>query len=544
MDTQASCLEQLGKIEAALSIAAKLISSHKTSPIGYLRMGKLLRLQKELVEADKFYKIGLAKADKKDKMYEVLDRQYQTVQKLLQSMKSEQTSSIAEAKDQIYGKGHLLSLPLCVLNQICSQLNKSNLKSFVSTCNFTFSNISRELLVGSFGIVDLRLLKNYQLYSKLMREQLILESFNQSSILKINSNSATLLFLMYLKKNMASLKKRIRVANLCIGPMRKESLELLQECVTRGLNIMKLRINTQDYAKTNTKEIIEMKNLKELVIDNYANDIKVNIVAANLECLTINGDEGNREFCNCKHLKCLVYPKESNLNSFNSAKIILASLKYDQSITMRPRPIQYLCLNGHGSNTTPYSCIDLTQYSYESIKVLHLEGIFLNSFPETDLIKSSCWNNLECLRMTRIMLQNPQRDLTWILSKCPKELKILELVSLPLSGLNDFNSNENGTWLIDLIFKRFVNLEHLILGDLTLGPAANNLLMKFFLQKKLKHLKVFGMIKIQSTGYNYDQLYQTIRLTYPWSVLLVNDRQYIEYSEEFNLFKNGRIFLH
>lgn len=537
LDTQASCHEQMGNFEEALSIAAKLISNHKMSPVGYLRMGKLLRMKKDLVEAEKVYKIGLIKANKRDPLYEILEKQAITVQTVLSTAQLATESKVEKGEDQIYGKGHLLSLPLNVLNQICSQSTRTTLKSFSSTCNFAYCSVMKGIFTGSFGITSLRALKSSQLYSKLMKEHALLEKFNQSAILSIQSEASTLLFLMYLKKNMGNIKKSPSITNLSLGQMRLETVEIFEEVLTRGLKLKRLKLDSFGSPKH-----FYLKNLTELVLSNHE-DNQLNIEASNLEALTVSGKDGLRSFSNCKHLKYLIYPSESDFNSFNSDKIILASLKYEQSVTMRPRPIQYLCLNGNNANT--YSSIDLTQYSYESIKVLHLEGFILNNTLNQDqeLIKSSCWNNLQCLRLTKLFLQNPQKDLTWILSKCPMSLKSLEIVSLPLSSLVDFSTSENGIWLVDLIFKYFPNLEHLILGDLTLGPSAVNFLMKKILSKQLKHLKVFGFIKIQTIGYNFELLYQSFQQNYQMSNLLITDRQYQNYCEEYNLFKNGKIFI-
>ena len=538
LDTQASCHEQLGNHEEALSIAAKLISNHKTSPVGYLRMGKLLRLKKDLIEAERVYKIGLLKANKKDPLYEILEKQSKTVQNALVQTIQPVESKIQDGKNQIYGKEHILSLPINVLNQICSQLNRNTLKTFSSTCNFASLIVLKGLFTGTFGTTSLRALKNSQLYSKLMKEHGLLEKFNQSAIFSVQSEASTLLFLMYLKKNMANLKKSPRITNLSLGPMRSETVEIFSEVLTRGLTLNRLKLDSFRLPKS----ILHLKNLTELVLNNNEN-IQVNIEAPALEALIVSGKEELRSFSNCKHLKYLIYPAESDFNSFNSDKIVIASLKYEQSVTMRPRPIKYLCLNGFGNSS--YSFIDLTQYSYESIKVLHLEGFTLNNSAVLDyeLIKSSCWNNLKCLRLTKIFLQNPRRDLTWILSKCPKSLKLLEIVSFPLSSLLDFNTNENGIWLIDLIFKSFPELEHLILGDLTLGPTAVNLLMKKLVSKQLRHLKVFGIIKIQTIGYNFELMYQSFQQNYKMSNLLNTERQYQIYCDEYNLFKNSKIFI-
>ena len=553
LDTQASCNEQLGNYEEAISLAIKLISNHKISPVGYLRMGKLLRLKKDLIEAEKVYKIGLIKSNKKDPLYEILEKQIKTVQNAMIQLSQSSESKIEYGKNQIYGKGHILSLPLNVLNQICSQSNRKTLKSFTLTCNFSHYIVLKGIFTGSFGITSLRALNNSQLYSKLMKEHALLEKFNQSAILSIQSEISTLLFLMFLKKNMVNINKSPRITNLSIGPMKSETVEIFEEVLRRGLKLKRLKLDSFKL----TKNKLNLNNLTELVLNNYENN-QVNIEASNLEALIVSGRDGLRSFSNCKNLKYLIYPTESDFNSFNSDKIIIASLKYEQSVTMRPRPIQYLSLNGTNTGTSTgngtgncnssYSCIDLTQYSYESIKILHLEGFILNnssaSVYDFELIKSSCWNNLKCLRLTKLFFQNPQKDLTWILSKCPKSsLKSLEIVSLPLSSLVDFNTNENGIWLIDLIFKYFPNLEHLILGDLTLGPSAINLIMKKILNKQLKHLKVFGFIKIQTIGYNFELLYQSFQQNYQMSNLLITDRQYQNYCEEYNLFKNEKIFL-
>ena len=507
-----------------------------------MRLGKLLRLRKEPEEAKKVYEIGLIKANKKDQMYQILEKQLKTVEQVTN------TSNPAIQSDS----GNLLTIPENVLNQICDYLNlenRSTLKNFALTSSSAFNIVMKGILRGTIGeSTDFRSLKSSQLYSKLFKEYSVLEKFNnQSCALKINSESATLLFLMYLKKVMTSLKGPVKIKNLSVGPIATTAnfIELFEECLRRGLNIQRLRINFTDFNSSK----FTLKHLKELIITNYkrssTSDEVNSDIKSSLECLQVIGDEGCKLFSNCKSLKYLNYSNESDFNSFMSEKIILASLKYERSITMRPRPIKYLSLQG-GTSCESLDCIDLTQYSYESIIILHLDQMTLNSLNETqDIIKSSCWNSLKCLRLNRIFLKNPKKDLTWILSKCPKNLEILELVSIPLSGLNDFNTNENGIWLIELIFKSFTKLRHLILGDLMLGPSAVNSLIKNILSKRLTKLKVVGFIKIQTTlGFNSDQsLTQTLRSTYPWSYLIVNDRQYQVYSNEFNLFKNGKIFL-
>lgn len=501
-------------------------------------MGKLMRLRKDLEEAKKIYKIGLTKAKKTDPLYGVLEKQLNTVRALLNTIKeASKQPTIQDGKNQIYGKGHLLSISTNLLNQICSQLNRSSLKCFALTCNYGFNFTMRGLMTGSFGLTNLKPLKNSQLYSKLMIEFSVLSKFNQFATFSVDAETCTMLFFMFLKKNMADLIMAPRITNISIGPLRTETIELFRECLARGLNISRLKM---DLSGSVPQNVILFKNLKELVLVNNTQSAAVNVDAPSLISLTITGSSGIRTFANCKNILQLIYPNESDFNAFNSEKIVLASLRYEQSVTIRPRPIQYLCLNGFSSNTT-FGCIDITQYTYESIKVLHLEGLTLNSSGE--LIKSSCWNNLQCLRLTKLMLKSPQNDLGWILSKCPRTLRVLELVSIPLAGLKDFNTNENGIWLIDLIFNLFPTLEHLILADLLLGPSAANLLMKKLANKQLKRLKVVGFVMIQTLGYNFDQLYQTFTNNYQMSLMLINERQYQSYCEEYNLFKNGRTFL-
>ena len=506
-----------------------------------MRLGKLLRLKKEPEEAKKVYEIGLIKASQKDQMYQVLEKQLKTVEQVTNSAILNPTNPA--------NSNQLLSVPTNVLNQICDYLNSENratLKNFAMTSSSAFDVVMRGILRGNIGeSTDLRPLKSSHLYSKLFKEYSVLEKFNnQSCALKINSESATLLFLMYLKKVMANLKGTVKIKNLSIGSISSNAnfIELFDECLRRGLNIQRLRIDFLDFNASK----FALKQLKELIITNYKKTASLEEVnsdlRSNLEYLQVIGEEGCKVFSNCKALKCLIYPNESDFNSFLSENINIASLKYEQSITMRPRPIKFLSLLGGSS----VDCIDLTQYTYESINTLHLDQMTLNYSNEfQDIIKSSCWEALRCLRLNRIFLKNPKKDLTWILSKCPKDLEILELNSIPLSGLNDFNTNENGIWLIELIFKSFPKLRHLILGELMLGPSAVNFLIKNLLSKRLKRLKVLGLIRIQTTlGFNYEQsLTQTFRSTYPWSYLIINDRQYQIYSNEYNLFKNGKIFL-
>ena len=511
-------------------------------------MGKLLRLNKEFEDAERFYKIGLKKSNKKDPLYVILEKQLKTVKTALENINF---SSNGNSSNNINGKGHLLSMPINVLNEICCHFSRNTLKTFSSICKTTFSITCKALYLGALGGINLRKLKSSKLYSKVMKEYSIIESFKQSSIFSVNSESSTLLFLVYLKNNLVNLKKSPRITNLVIGPLQKESFQLFMECLNRGLSLTRLKI---DFGNLKTKQYFDLfdklRNLKELILINsrqLESDHEY-LDLQNLESLNVIDENLTKIFSNCKSLKYISCPNESNFNIFLSEKIILANLRYcqNQNQNMRPRPIKYLSLNGNNCSIS-VNCIDLTQYSYESIEVLHLDSIIINNNSsisitsieiEIELIKSSCWLNLNTLRISRLMLNNSKKDLTWILSKCPN-LRVLEIISLPLAGLNDFNTKENGIWLIDLIFKTFLSLEHLILGDLTLGPLSLNYLMKK-LQTKSLNLKVFGLLRIQSIGYNFDQLYQTFKNNYPWSYLLTTEQQYEIYCEEYNLFKQKR----
>lgn len=510
-------------------------------------MGKLLRLRKETIEAQTIYRIGLKKCLKSDPLYEVIEKQLKTVQKILGV--SEESKNVNEnhcGDDPNYRKGALLSLPVDIVHKICGNLNLSSIKVLANTSKQISLIVISGLLTGNIGEgCNLRDLKSTQLYSKLMKDNRVLDRFHGNSFINVTSANSSLLLLAFIKKSMATLKRPVNVANVHFGSLRLESIELLRECLNRGFSPLRLKLNVSNEFSLDLKVPLIFKKLIELSL-NVQKDQVGNIEAPNLTTLSIQGPSGIRTFSDCKHLKVLLYPSESDFNSFNSEILAAACLKYDYSVTMRPRPIKYLGLTGDLSNS--FAQIDLTQYSYESILSLSLDSISLSvsvlESPDNVLIKSSCWESLQCLRLTRLMLKNPQKDLSWILAKCSKSnLRVLEISSMPLSGLNDFSTNENGIWLIELIFRMFPQLEHLILADLTLGPAAINALLKRLIGKQLRNLKIFGFLKIQSIGFNQDLLIQAVQKSYPRSYCLYNEGHYRVYCQEYNLFKFTKTFL-
>ena len=330
------------------------------------------------------------------------------------------------------------------------------------------------------------------------------------------------------------------------------------------MKCLKLDFNFEN--KFDLKQIFEKCKLKEFSIKNFkllktnndnmesVDDFDLNFKF--LESLTINGEEGGfRIFSNCKNLKHLNYPTEANFNSYLSEKLVCVNLRYDENSNMRPRPIKHLGLNMINSHKR-VEFIDLTKYSYESIETLHLENI--NMIENTnnnnvinyhcnnyDYIKSSCWNQLTTLRMKKVLFKDIEFNFSLIFKKCPK-LRILELNSIPLAGLKDFSVQENGIWLIELIFESFPNLEHLIFNEISLSPSAISLLIKK-LNNKLLKLKIFGLIGASKTTilcHNLENnLYQTFKTNYPWSYLITTEAKYKIYCEKFNLFYGNNFLL-
>ncbi|KAI8605904.1 hypothetical protein EDD21DRAFT_362344 [Dissophora ornata] len=74
LDSRAASFEKLGRPEDALSDAKSMIRSHPQNPKGYLRAGKVLRLQKNFKSSAKIYIAGAERSDKGSKEYETLAR--------------------------------------------------------------------------------------------------------------------------------------------------------------------------------------------------------------------------------------------------------------------------------------------------------------------------------------------------------------------------------------------------------------------------------------------------------------------------------------
>lgn len=514
-------------------------------------------------EAEIIYKNGIERSKKKDPLYEILQKQLKA---LVVNNPKLQNESNYPSQSQ---KGHLLSLPESVINEICAHFldKKTALKNFACTCSKSNLIVNRSVFID--GIIDFKRHSSIQSFSQSMKEFNVLTNFNQFSTFSVLSEISTEMFLLFLKKNLSNMISCPKIYNLELGSFKgsEKTHSLFRQCLQQGLGkflkCLKLDFNFQN--KFDLKQIFDKCKLQEFSIKNFKllktnnDDLELiddfDLEFKFLESLTINGEEGGfKIFSNCKNLKHLNYPTESNFNSYLSEKLVCINLRYDENLNMRPRPIKHLGLNMMNSHKR-VEFIDLTKYSYESIETLHLENIniidninnnIINDHNNNyDYIKSSCWNQLITLRMKKVLFKDIELNFSLIFKKCPK-LRILELNSIPLAGLKDFSVQENGIWLIEIIFELFPNLEHLIFIEISLSPSAISLLIKKLNNKVLK-LKIFGLIGASKTtivcNNLENNLYQTFKTNYPWSYLITTEAQYKIYCEKFNLFYGNNFLL-
>lgn len=516
-------------------------------------------------EAEIIYKDGIKRSKKKDPLYEILQKQLNTL--ILNNSKLQNESNYSsnpQSQAQGFQKGHFLSLSESVIKEICAQFadNKTALRNFA--CTSRKSNLIANRSVFIDGIIDLKRHSSIQNFSQSMKEFDVLANFNQFSTFSVGSETSTEFFLLFSKKNLSNMISCPKIYNLELGSFRGSERihSLFRQCLQQGLGkfvkCLKLDFNFENFF--DLKQIFEKCKLKEFSIKNFRlfknnNDDKESIDNLDfklLESLIIDGDAGGCQiFSNCKSLKYLNYPTESDFNSYLSEKLVCVNLRYEENLNMRPRPIKHLGLNSHKR----VEFIDLTKYSYESIETLHLENINItdnnnnnvnnDQYNSYGYIKSSCWNQLITLRLKKVLFKDIKLNFNLIFRKSPK-LRILELNSIPLAGLKDFNIQENGIWLIELIFESFPNLEQLIFIEISLSPSAISLLIKKLNNKVLK-LKIFGLIGASKStllrNNLENNLYQTFKTNYPWSYLITNETQYKIYCEKFNLFYGNNFLL-
>jgi uncharacterized membrane protein len=544
LDTLVSCQENLGNFDEAFRLTSELISSFKTSPVGYLRMGKLLRLKKNSTEAAEFYRIGIRKASKRDSLYGILEKQLKQVENLITKNPTVSLSHSPNSNSEICSI--LFSIPSPVVTKIFKYLSGNTLKNMACTCSAAFKLVNNSILTGVLGRTNLINLKNSQLYSKLLREHCLLERFSHFAILSVSSDYSTLLFLMFLRKLSKNSSYSSRIRNLEIGPLNLETYKIFND-IGLGKNLNSLKIDVSGLSvKLQSDLFISLDELKELHLINYSgfsNHDGTTRILQNLEKLcALNSDEGLNLFYNCSRLKVLIYPNESNIDNFISDKLMCVSIKYKycngHEDATSSKPIKYLSLNG--KECAFVSKIHLSKYSCKPIEILYLDFFKLSSGIN---IVNAHWNRLTVLRLNGVIFQDPKMDLMFILKKC-RNLRSLELISVPLSNLNDFSSSDNGAWLIESFFSESFSskLEHLILADLNFGQSALHLLFKNFSSKldSLLYLKIFAFINIQSNAVGYttliDKVFEIVKFKYPWIYLITNNAQYENYNEKFNPF--------
>lgn len=74
LDSRAASLEKLGRLDDALADAKAMIKNHPQNPKGYLRAGKILRIQQNFKSSAKVYIAGAERSDKTAKEYETIAR--------------------------------------------------------------------------------------------------------------------------------------------------------------------------------------------------------------------------------------------------------------------------------------------------------------------------------------------------------------------------------------------------------------------------------------------------------------------------------------
>ncbi|KAF9962108.1 hypothetical protein BGZ70_008128 [Mortierella alpina] len=74
LDSRAACLEKLGRTEEALADAKTMIRAYPQNPKGYLRAGKVLRIQQNITSSAKIYLAGAERCEKGSSDYEILAR--------------------------------------------------------------------------------------------------------------------------------------------------------------------------------------------------------------------------------------------------------------------------------------------------------------------------------------------------------------------------------------------------------------------------------------------------------------------------------------
>ena len=150
------------------------------------------------------------------------------------------------------------------------------------------------------------------------------------------------------------------------------------------------------------------------------------------------------------------------------------------------------------------------------------------------ILSLSKLGGFEMFKIEWLFLKNPKK-INLILSKCSKDLEILELNSIPLVRIEWFwnnNNNENGIWLIELHFQVISKIDIWFWGIDVRSFICQLFDQKSFIQNDWNDLKVLWIDKNSNDFW----VYYVPSLTKPsdphilLSYLLINDRQYQIYS--------------
>lgn len=484
-------------------------------------------------DAHRIYQMGLKKANRKSPFYTEIQKRFEVLD----------ASMPKEAEPDV--KGQLSSLPIDVFGKVFGLLTEET-RVILSR---TQKRIRNMCLKCAFELPNISLDK--------YKQGQFLKLFATNSLLKthkwLSVHSQTLEFLSAgIKHVKQSLAKRLLVSKLQLH-IGQDSVEpLFQKALQSGLkaSLKHLRLSFDSNLCTDSavrilKSVFASCELRSLAIADPGGILRgVDCVLSGSTCtslqvLQLDANANSKMFSRCHNLLVLIAPGEARMSQFDSERLRVLHCRVSTATDgIVPRPVSHLKLS---NATEQLRFIDISQYSYLALETLNLENV---TFGVEKPLLNSNWCQLRVLRLHQVHFYQPQSDLTALLLQT-RNLRVLEISAISTAHFSEFDVTTVGLWLINLVFsaESLCNLEHFILKKIQLGPSALSALIKGFRERKLKRIKVFGLVDAQTHGAPLAPLFKLFRHAYPDAYLLTSAEQGNVYNQEFNLFTEALNFV-
>lgn len=487
-------------------------------------MAKILIALQDSENAVAVCKKGLEDANKSSPFYAELKKKFDAYSSLLKKSTDSEACGIS-------------TLPILVFQQVFALLDPKSQLQLACTQKFVRSMCFK----SAFDVKEIQLgdCKSVKSLAKTIKTKRLLK--NKSTIvLRENTPHFLKASIEFMQANPSH---KIQISRLNFQVNILEYFASFHRLLQLGLasSLKHLSITLESPGRDSTSGLFsslfsncELKSFSISDLDGLTGTLTNVIIGKScktLETLYLHENANARPFIACNHLKVLIAPMESNLAQFTSDDLQVVNARFTTyTDTIRPFPIRHLKLSNAAE---PIHRLDISQYSYMPLLSLLLESV---QFSAPNPIFNPNWQQLQTLRLNRVLFQNPQLELKAILSQA-KNLRVLELTDVALASYADFSASESGAWLIQFLSTHLCYLEHLILRKIQLGPSAITLLIKCIKERKFKNIRIFGLIDIALQGMAISPVAKGFYEAYPNSYLLTTTQQMQMYNQEYNLFE-------